>query len=220
LTKEKQPFKAVIFDLLTALLDSWSLWNRVAGAESTGLRWRNRYLELTYQAGRYQPYEELIAASARDTGVAASVVQQLISRWSEIKPWPECTAVLKQLSTQLPLAVATNSSRELAKIALACTGNSIPVMITAQDAGYYKPRPEVYQMALSELALDAGDVLFVAGSMTDIPGATAVGMSVYWHNRMKLQQPEFSSPPDYETDSLAALPDIVQAGPQTPHVDS
>ena len=31
------PHRAVAFDLLTALLDSWTLWNAVAGDETPGL---------------------------------------------------------------------------------------------------------------------------------------------------------------------------------------
>ena len=33
-------YGAVVFDLLTALLDSWTLWNAVAGSEEAGMRWR------------------------------------------------------------------------------------------------------------------------------------------------------------------------------------
>lgn len=54
----------VLFDLLTALLDSWSLWNAVAGGSEPGLRWRLRYLQLTYGATGYVPYEELVRRSA------------------------------------------------------------------------------------------------------------------------------------------------------------
>ena len=53
-------YDAVVFDLLTALLDSWTLWNAVAGSEADGLRWRRRYLEITYGCGRYRPYETLV----------------------------------------------------------------------------------------------------------------------------------------------------------------
>src|SRR6266511_6048221 len=38
-------YDAVIFDLPTALLDSWTLWNRVAGSAEDGARWRRKYLE-------------------------------------------------------------------------------------------------------------------------------------------------------------------------------
>jgi hypothetical protein len=30
-------YDAILFDLLIALIDSWSLWNRVAGSEDTAL---------------------------------------------------------------------------------------------------------------------------------------------------------------------------------------
>ncbi len=30
------PFRGVLFDLLRALLDSWSLWNQIAGSPATG----------------------------------------------------------------------------------------------------------------------------------------------------------------------------------------
>ena len=29
-------YDAILFDLLTALIDSWSLWSRVAGGEDAG----------------------------------------------------------------------------------------------------------------------------------------------------------------------------------------
>ena len=38
-------FEAVLFDLLTALLDSWTLWNSVAGSEADGRKWRAAYLQ-------------------------------------------------------------------------------------------------------------------------------------------------------------------------------
>jgi 2-haloacid dehalogenase len=40
-------YDAVVFDLLTALIDSWTLWNKVAGSADDGMKWRRRYLEIT-----------------------------------------------------------------------------------------------------------------------------------------------------------------------------
>ena len=64
-------YDAVIFDLLTALLNSWSLWNDVAGDDSLGWDWRKRYLQLTYRAGTYRPYEGIIREAALDVGLAS-----------------------------------------------------------------------------------------------------------------------------------------------------
>ncbi len=62
-------------------------------------------------------------------------------------------------------------------------------MVTAEDAGYYKPRPEPYRMILPKLGTKAERTLFVAGSAFDVPGAAGTGMPVYWHNRMRLPLP-------------------------------
>ena len=54
-------FRAVIFDLLTALLDSWTLWGDIAGDDELGARYRRRSLELIYASGAYRPYREIVA---------------------------------------------------------------------------------------------------------------------------------------------------------------
>ena len=46
-------YDAVLFDLLRALLDSWTLWTEVAGDPRTARRWREQYLALTFGTGRY-----------------------------------------------------------------------------------------------------------------------------------------------------------------------
>ena len=48
-------FRAIIFDLLTALLDSWMLWGDIAGDDELGAKWRHRSLELIYASGEYRP---------------------------------------------------------------------------------------------------------------------------------------------------------------------
>ena len=58
-------YDAVVFDLLTALIDSWTLWNDVAGSPENGMKWRRRYLGITYGCGAYRPYETLVREAAR-----------------------------------------------------------------------------------------------------------------------------------------------------------
>ena len=50
-------YDAVLFDLLTALLDSGSLWNRVAGNPDDGKRWRAAYLRTTYRRRPLSAYQ-------------------------------------------------------------------------------------------------------------------------------------------------------------------
>lgn len=47
-------FKAIAFDLLTALIDSWSLWAKVAGDKELGRLWRTASLRIVTSTGSYQ----------------------------------------------------------------------------------------------------------------------------------------------------------------------
>jgi 2-haloalkanoic acid dehalogenase type II len=201
-------YDAVVFDLLTALLDSWSLWDDVAGDERTGRRWRGRYLELTYAAGDYLPYESLVAAAARAEALDEQLALDLTGRWDELQPWPEATSVLTGLAGVARLGVVTNCSTALGVRAAARLGLEVDVLVTAEQAGAYKPRAEPYQLALDRLALPPERVLFVAGSRFDLSGAAAVGLPVWWHNRIRMDRGTQPAPVA-EHDTLTPLLDDV-----------
>src|SRR4051812_11209076 len=93
-----QRYEAILFDLLTALLDSWSLWNRVAGSEDSGRAWRAEYLRLTYGCGTYLPYEELVAQAARSTGLSDAHARRLDTEWDQLRPWDDAVALLQDLA--------------------------------------------------------------------------------------------------------------------------
>ncbi len=179
-------YDAVVFDLLTGLLDSWSLWDEVAGSDRLGLVWRKSYLEITYAAGAYRPYGDIIREAAVAAAVPAMAADRLMRRWGELKPWPEAGQVLGQLAGRFQLATVTNSSSELADIAVPLVGIRFDVVVTAEQAGYYKPSPQPYEMALEKLGCEPRRALYVAGSPADLPGARNAGMPVFWHNRRGL----------------------------------
>lgn len=178
--------KAIIFDLLTALLDSWTLWNHAAGSPSRGLKWRKAYLELTYGCGTYRPYEDLVEQSAQQINLSPEAPRYLLEHWADLKPWPETISVLDQLRSEgLKIGVVTNCSTELGL--RAAQFFPFDAVVTAEGAGYYKPSVKPYEDVLAELGLQAEDALFVAGSAADVPGAAGVGMKVVWHNRVGLE---------------------------------
>ena len=96
--------------------------------------------------------------------------------------------MLTDLAGSVPLGVVTNCSNELGRRAAERVGVPFDVVVTAERAGAYKPRPEPYHYALEELAVAPEAVLFVAGSPNDLIGAGAAGMPVWWHNRVHLDR--------------------------------
>ena len=197
--------KAVLFDLLTALLDSRSLWNAAAGSDAKGRAWRAEYLRLTYGCGPYQPYEQLVREAAHATEVADGATETLISRWSELSPWSDAQNLLDNLQKLTKLAVVTNCSERLGVLAASRFRTRWDCIVTAERAGYYKPHPRPYVLALEMLGESPLDAVFVAGSGYDLIGTSAVGLRTYWHNRYRLERPASAPPPAYESSTLDDL---------------
>jgi 2-haloacid dehalogenase len=198
---------AVAFDLLTALVDSWTLWESVAGDVALGRRWRQASLRLVTAAGSYAPYEDMVRAAAVEVGVPVPQSDVLLARWPEIRPWPEAPGILARLAQvpRLRLAIVTNCSQRLAEIAAAATGGQFALVMSAERAGVYKIDPRAYQAALDALGLPPERVLFVAGSAHDVPGAGRVGMPVYWSNRQGLPVPAGAPAPVVNAPDLSQL---------------
>lgn len=202
-------FDAVIFDLLTALMDSWTIWGQAAGSDEAGLTWRREYLSLTYGCGAYRPYEDLVATAATNVNLDPGVVAKLLQLWGSLTPWGEVPSVLDALAQRgIPTAIATNCSTILGHRAAARVGRPFNVVLTAEEAGFYKPRAEFYRAVLQRLGSDPARTLFVAGSPADVPGAMAVGMSVYWHNRKSLPLVETAAQPLLVAKTLDDLPKL------------
>ena len=203
-------FDAVLFDLLTALLDSWTLWDAVAGNEADGRKWRAAYLHRTYRTGAYRNYETLVAEAAAEVGLSSTLATQLAARYGELEPWPEVHDALGALRRRgVTLGVVTNCSEELGAQAVACTGIEFDVVVTAERAGYYKPDPRPYKVALAELRVGADKCLFVAGSAYDLFGTHKVGLPTYWHNRLGLAAPPDAPEPMTQQRSLSPLLGVV-----------
>lgn len=198
-------FRAVLFDLLTGVLDSWTLWDSVAGSREDGRRWRAAYLKNTYAEGRYRPYETLVREAAVEVGLSPELADILGHRYGELAPWPEAPELLGRLHSGFPLGVVTNCSEALGRLSAARTGIQFDTIVTAERAGFYKPRPEPYRQALDELGVPPDKCLFVAGSAYDLFGAAGVGMPVYWHDRVGMAMPTGAPPPLARHNSLHPL---------------
>jgi 2-haloacid dehalogenase len=202
-------YRAIGFDLLTALLDSWTLWSAVAGDRALGMRWHAASQALLRgQPYRPFPFDRIVRESAAGVGIASLKAAELLRRWGEFEPWPDVPAVLAHLDG-VTRFIVTNCSRDLGTRAAKRAG-TFDLVMTAEEASAYKPDPRPYRAALAALGLEPGEVLFVAGSAHDIGGAQRVGMDVYWANRGQVAAPSdgvaLRNEPDLR--SLLALAEV------------
>lgn len=178
-------YAAVGFDLLTALLDTWSLFANVAGGRELGMRWHAASQSLL-RGKAYRPFEDIVHEAASSVGIERPKADELLRRWGESAPWPDVPDVLSHLkSTRF---IVTNCSERLGALAAARAG-TFDLVMTAERAGAYKPDPRPYRAALDALDLQRQRVLFVAGSAHDVGGASRAGMDVYWANRGRVPAP-------------------------------
>nr|WP_251031758.1 HAD-IA family hydrolase [Paraburkholderia strydomiana] len=194
-----------MFDLLTALLDSWSLWDRSAGSKEAGRAWRAEYLRLTYGCGRYIEYETLVKQAAKQVGLPSSAPDALEANWLELAPWDGVINALRQLQPHCKLAVVTNCSDRLGRRAAALLPVRWDAVVTAEEACAYKPDPRPYQLALERLNVSPEEAAFVAGSSYDMFGTAVVGLRTYWHNRIGLPLVDGAPPPEIESDGIDGL---------------
>lgn len=184
-------YDAVGFDLLTALLDTLPLWRRYAGDADRGTRWHAANQRLL--RGRpYRDFATLVHESAAEVGLSSGDADALLSHWGASAPWPDTLATLAELG-RVPRFIVTNCSTALGRAAARAAGEFALVM-TAEEAGAYKPDPRPYRAALDALGLAGQRVLFVAGSAHDVGGAGRAGMDVYWANRHGAARPSDGTP--------------------------
>jgi len=199
-------YAAVGFDLLTALLDSWSLFANVAGGREIGMRWHAASQSLL-RGKAYRPFEDIVHEAAGNVGIEATKADELLRRWGECVPWPDVPDVLSHLNSYTRFIV-TNCSERLGALAAARAGE-FDLVMTAERAGAYKPDPRPYRAALDALTLHRKRVLFVAGSAHDVGGASRAGMDVYWANRGRVPAPSDATPMREEED-LRGLIEVLE----------
>src|SRR5262249_44681159 len=143
--------------------------------------------------------------AARATGLPESAAAALEASWPDLPVWGGAQAALDALAGRARLAVVTNCSTRLGPIPAARLNTRWGCVGTAEEAGFYKPDPRPYRLALARLGVPPADAAFVAGSGYDLIGTAAVGLRTYWHNRVGLVRPPGAPPADVESPTLDHL---------------
>lgn len=165
--------RVVLLDLLMATMDSMDAWATAAGGPDVGLRWRHAVTRAMIEAGRYTPYERLVTDAAGALGLDGAASDRLWAAWPRMRRWPDA-AILDEAG--MPYAFVTNCSSELAAIAVAAGGLRPAFVLSAEQTGWYKPRPQAYQAACDRFGVSPADARFVAGAPYDAIGADTAGL--------------------------------------------
>jgi 2-haloacid dehalogenase len=166
--------------------------------------------EAEIEAGPYRTYREVLAAACRgmcdDLGVTPT--DEAVADFSASVPawpaFPDSAAALRRLGARYRLGVLTNCDDDLFAGSARRLGVTFDWVVTAQQAGGYKPRHENFELLFATLGVPRERILHVAQSLFhDHVPAKALGLSTAWIDR-RHDRPGFGATPAAE-----ATPDVV-----------
>jgi 2-haloacid dehalogenase len=163
--------------------------------------------------GPYRPYREVLRETLRQMMGAyrlpyrdedGDALLAAVPTWGPFSEVPLALERLRQGGCKL--AIVTNSDDAIMARNVANIGVPIDRVITAEQAGAYKPSPVIFAYLLRELGCAPDDLVHVAqGFEYDIVPAHALGWTRVWINRYgKTGDPAYG--PYHELPDLAGLP--------------
>ena len=102
----------------------------------------------------------------------------------EWKPFPDTVDALTRLAERYQLAVISNVDDALFSLTRTTLGVEFAHVITAEQAGAYKPDNRIFEAALTAIGSDRDRILHVAQSLFhDIAPANALKLATVWIDR-------------------------------------
>lgn len=231
-----QRFEALSFDCYGTLIDweSGILEALQPILKGHGLALRDEqvlelYAEIEAQAEQREPrprYREVLREVVRQLGARLDFVptlaelDSLVESLPNWRPFPDTVEALRALKRRFKLAIISNVDDDLFASSARRLGVGFNWVITAEQAGSYKPALEIFKFALEKIGLPKEKILHVAQSIYhDIIPAKRLGLATVWVNRSRGREgfgatPRAHGEPDLEVPDLGRLVSLMGLGPR------
>jgi 2-haloacid dehalogenase len=167
--------------------------------------------EADLEAGPYRRYREVLAEAARRMGASEDAA---VTFGGSVADWPafaDSAAALARLKERFRLGVITNCDDDLFAASNAKLGVEFDWVVTAEQAGGYKPGLKGFELALERIDVPRERILHVAQSLFhDHVPAKALGLTTVWIDRRHDRggfgaTPPAEATPDARFPSMAAF---------------
>ena len=188
---------------------------QVSNAELMGLY---AEIEAAGKSGEYRRYREVLRSTVREICSrlrfvpSLSEVECLAESLGSWQPFPDTVDALERMKSRYRLCIVSNVDDDL----FAGTARTLDVdfdyVVTAEQAGSYKPSHNNFAMAIERMGIPKERVLHVAESVKlDIVAAKSFGMDAVWVNRHSgtdLEGSASGNPSDGDSGADLEVPDL------------
>ena len=113
---------------------------------------------------------------------ARALSEMLFANWMRPPIFPDSTSFLD--ASTVPVYIVSNIDRTDIESAIAYHGFTPAGVFTSEDARSYKPRGEIFRLALDAAGVAPDEVLHIGDSLeSDVQGASSLGIHAVWLNR-------------------------------------
>ena len=147
-------------------------------------------LELSAEQGEFLRYRDVLQSVVRGFGERLGFlpidaeVRSLPESLANWQPFPDTVAALHKLKSRYQLAVMSNIDDDLFATTAPKLGVAFDHIVTAQQAGCYKPCVKIFKLAETRIGVSREQWLHVGQSIYhDVIPAQSLGIATVWVNR-------------------------------------
>jgi 2-haloacid dehalogenase len=145
---------------------------------------------------QYHPYRQVLretmAKAFQDFGLpcAEADIETFANSMGQWQPFPDTQASLRELQKYVKVVLITNTDDAIIAQTQTHLGIAPDEIITAEQAGAYKPQHQGFHLARTRLGLDKKDIWHAGfGFKYDVVPATELGYTTVWINRQGEARP-------------------------------
>ncbi len=189
------------------------IWRKVASD------WRTKQLEYTWLRTVANAHTDFwtVTKNALDWAMEESDLadpelrERLLALYHKLSAYPEVPETLAKLrKSGFTTAILSNGEPGMLRGAVESAGiaDQLDGILSAEDAGVFKPHRKVYELVGRRFGTQPHEVLFVSSNGWDAAHAAGFGFRSVWANRDNAPMDRLPWEPEQVVRDLSAIPDI------------
>ncbi len=193
------PARAYVFDAYGTLFDVHSAIGKHREkvgpqADAFSELWRIKQLEYSWTytlMDKYIPFWTLTERALdfcfeKFPNVDRSLKAPLLDAYKQLGAYPDARPALEALRAKgMKTAILSNGSTDMLSAAVdaAKLRDVLDFVLSVDEVGDFKPRLDVYDLAIDTIGVEAGEIVFISSNRWDVAGAKNAGFKPIWVNR-------------------------------------